>query len=60
MSLRNPVTPTKKSLKKEILEEITEKFTGKVLDTVNQNVQNALKKFQDTPKKKNMRRNKNK
>jgi hypothetical protein len=40
-----------KTLKPEILEEITEKFMEKILDMVNQNVQNALKKFQDTKDK---------
>jgi hypothetical protein len=41
------------------MEEITEKLMEKILDMVNQNVQDALKKFQDTKKKKkrkNMRR----
>jgi uncharacterized phage infection (PIP) family protein YhgE len=40
--------PTKKTLK----EEISEKFMEKILDMVNQNVQDALKKFQDTKNKK--------
>jgi hypothetical protein len=35
MSLRNPVTATKKSLKEEILEGISEKFMEKILDMVN-------------------------
>jgi hypothetical protein len=39
--------PTKKSLK----EEITEKLMEKILDTVNQNLQDALKKIQDTKNK---------
>jgi hypothetical protein len=30
----------------DFLEEITEKLMGKILDIVNQNIQNALKKFQ--------------
>jgi hypothetical protein len=38
-------------LKEEILEKITEKFMEKILDVVNQNVQNALKKFQDIKNK---------
>jgi hypothetical protein len=42
----------KKILKEEIMEEITEKFMEKILDMVNQNVQDALKKFQDTKNKK--------
>jgi hypothetical protein len=51
MSLRNPVTPTKKTLKEETLQEITEKFMEKILDMVNQNVQDALKKFQEIKNK---------
>jgi chemotaxis regulatin CheY-phosphate phosphatase CheZ len=42
---------TKKSLKEEIWEEISEKFMEKILGMVNQNVQDALKKFQDTTNK---------
>jgi cell division ATPase FtsA len=42
----------KNILKEEILQEITEKFMEKILDMVNQNVQEALKKFQDTKNKK--------
>jgi hypothetical protein len=41
----------KKALKKEIWGEIAEKFMEKILDMVNQNVQNALKKFQDNKNK---------
>jgi mevalonate kinase len=41
----------KKPLKEEILIEITEKFMEKILDMINQNVQDALKKFQDTKNK---------
>jgi tRNA A37 threonylcarbamoyltransferase TsaD len=37
-----------KTQKEEILEDITEKFMEKILDMVNQNVQDALKRFQDT------------
>jgi uncharacterized protein involved in exopolysaccharide biosynthesis len=33
------------------LEEITEKLINKILDMVNQNVQDAFKKFQDTKNK---------
>jgi uncharacterized protein involved in exopolysaccharide biosynthesis len=47
MSLRSPVIPTKKNL----TEEISEKFMEKILDMINQNVQDALKKFQDTKNK---------
>jgi hypothetical protein len=50
MSLKNP--QKKKTLKEEILEEITEKFMEKIQDMVNQNVQDALKKFQDPKNKK--------
>jgi hypothetical protein len=49
----------KNVLKKVILQVITENFMEMLLDMVNQNVQEALKKFQDN-KKKNMRRHKNK
>jgi hypothetical protein len=38
-------------LKEEILQEITENFMEMLLDKVNQNVQEALKKFQDNKKK---------
>jgi hypothetical protein len=48
-----------KMLKEDILEDITEKFMEKILDIVNQNAQEELKKFQDT-KNKNMRRQRNK
>jgi hypothetical protein len=41
----------KNNLKEEILEQITEKFMEKIFDMVNQNVQDALKKFQDTKNK---------
>jgi anaerobic ribonucleoside-triphosphate reductase len=37
---------SEKFIKEEILEEISEKFMEKILDMVNQNVQDALKKFQ--------------
>jgi cell division ATPase FtsA len=40
-----------KTLKEEILEDITKKFMEEILDMVNQNVQDALKKFQDTKNK---------
>jgi type I site-specific restriction endonuclease len=40
-----------KTLQEEILEDITEKFMEKILDMVNQNVQDALKKFQNTKNK---------
>jgi Zn-finger protein len=41
----------KKTLKEEILEEITEKFMEKILDMLYQNVQDALRKCQDTKNK---------
>jgi hypothetical protein len=40
-----------KTLKEEIFEEIIEKFIQKKLDIVNQNVQDVLKKFEDTKNK---------
>jgi thiamine pyrophosphate-dependent acetolactate synthase large subunit-like protein len=43
-------THKKITLKEEILEDI-EKFMEKILDMVNQNVQDALKKFQDSKNK---------
>jgi hypothetical protein len=41
----------KNILKEEILQVITENFMEKILDMVNQNIQDALKKFQDTKNK---------
>jgi ABC-type glycerol-3-phosphate transport system substrate-binding protein len=46
-------------LKEEILQEITENFMEMLLDKVSQNVQEALKKFQDN-KNKEYERHKNK
>jgi cell division ATPase FtsA len=43
-------TYKKKSLKEEIMEEVTEILMEKILDMVNQKVQDALKKFQETTK----------
>jgi hypothetical protein len=37
----------KNTLKEEILQVINENFTKMILDMVNQNVQETLKKFQD-------------
>jgi NAD(P)H-dependent FMN reductase len=48
---KEPSDTYKETLKEEILEEIAEKFMEKLLDMVNQNVQDALKKFQDTKNK---------
>jgi 5'-deoxynucleotidase YfbR-like HD superfamily hydrolase len=39
--------PTKKTLK----EEICEKFMEKILDMINQNIQDTFKKFQNTKNK---------
>jgi hypothetical protein len=54
-SKKKKITVTKESsdthikiLKEENLEDVTEKFMERILDLVNQNVQDALKKFQDT------------
>jgi ABC-type transporter Mla subunit MlaD len=41
----------KNTLKEEILEDITKKFMKKILNMVKQNIQDALKKFQDTKNK---------
>jgi hypothetical protein len=38
-------------MKKEILQEITENFMEMVLDKVNQNIQEALNKFQENKNK---------
>jgi hypothetical protein len=51
MTLRNPTLSTKTPSKKEILQVITENFMEMMLYTVNQNVQDVLKKFQDTKNK---------
>jgi hypothetical protein len=40
-----------KMVKEEILEDIIEKLMEKIIDMVIQNVQDALKKFQDTKNK---------
>jgi hypothetical protein len=44
---RNPKMSTN-ILKEEILQVITENFTEMLLDMINQNIQEALKQFQDT------------
>jgi hypothetical protein len=56
---KEPNDAHKNTLKEEILQIITENFMEMLLDMVNQNVQKALKKFQDT-KIKNTRRHRNK
>jgi glutamyl-tRNA reductase len=48
---KEPSDAHKNILKEEISQEITENFMEKIQDMVNQNVQNALKKFQDTKNK---------
>jgi hypothetical protein len=48
---KKPRIAHKNTLKEEILQEITENFMEMILDMVNQNVQNALKKFQNTKNK---------
>jgi hypothetical protein len=40
-----------KTLKKEILEDITEKFMEEILDIINQNILDALRKFQNSKNK---------
>jgi cell division ATPase FtsA len=50
--IKEPSDAHKKTLKEEILKEITEKLMEKTLHMANQNVQDALKKFQDTKNKK--------
>jgi hypothetical protein len=47
---KEPSNTHRETLKEEILEDITEKFMDKILDMVNKNVQDALKKFQNTKK----------
>jgi hypothetical protein len=56
---KEPNEAHKNNLKEEILHVINENFTEMLVDMVNQNVQEALKKFQTT-KIKNMRKYKNK
>jgi uncharacterized protein YdeI (BOF family) len=48
---KEPNEAHKNTLKGEILQEITENFMEILLDKVNQNVQEALKKFQDNKNK---------
>jgi hypothetical protein len=48
---KEPNEAHKNILKEEILQEITENFMQMLLDKVNQNVQEALKKFQDNKNK---------
>jgi hypothetical protein len=48
---QKPNDAHKNSLKEEILQIITENFIEMLLDMANENVQEALKKFQDTKNK---------
>jgi hypothetical protein len=48
---KEPKEAHKNTLKEEILQEITENFMEMLLDKVKQNVQEALKKFQDNKNK---------
>jgi hypothetical protein len=49
--IKEPSDTHMKTKKEEILEDITKKLKEKILDMVNQNVQDTLKKFQDTKNK---------
>jgi molecular chaperone DnaK (HSP70) len=48
---KEPKKAHKNTLKEEILQEITENFMETLLDKVNQNTKEALKKFQDNKNK---------
>jgi hypothetical protein len=48
---RNPTMPTRTFSKEEILQIISENIMEMLLHEVNQNIQEALKKFQDTKNK---------
>jgi hypothetical protein len=48
---KEPNEAHKNALKEEILQVITENFMGMLLNMVNQNIQEALKKFQDNKNK---------
>jgi hypothetical protein len=48
---KEPNDAQKNILKKEILQVVTENFIELLLDIISQNVQEALKKFQDTKNK---------
>jgi hypothetical protein len=48
---KEPNKAHKNTMKQEILQEITENFMEILLDKVNQNVQEELKKFQDNIEK---------
>jgi hypothetical protein len=55
---KEPNESHKNTLKEDILQVINENFIQMLLDIVNQNVQEALKKFQED--KNNLRKHKNK
>jgi hypothetical protein len=48
---KDPKDVHKNTLKEDLLQVITENFMEMILDMVNQNVQETLKKFQDTKNK---------
>jgi hypothetical protein len=48
---KEPNEAHKITLKEEILQEITDNFMDMLLDQVNQNIQEALEKFQDNKNK---------
>jgi hypothetical protein len=50
-NIKEPSDVHKNILKEEILQEITKNFMEEILDMVNQNIQDALKKLQDTKNK---------
>jgi hypothetical protein len=52
---KEPNDDHKNNIKKEILQVITENFMVMLLNMANQNVQEALKKFQDTKNKEYMK-----
>jgi hypothetical protein len=50
---KEPNEAQKNNLKEEILQVINENFIDMILDMVNQNVQEILKKFQDNKNREN-------
>jgi hypothetical protein len=56
---KEPNESPQNNLKEEILQVINENFIEMILDMVNQNVQQTLKKFQDN-KNRDLRKHKNK
>jgi hypothetical protein len=57
---KDPSNAHKNTPKEEIFQEITEKFMEKIPDTLSQNVQNVVKKFQDTKNKEHEKNKTNK